>query len=155
MSREQLIEDIKRAFPVKPVPNRVWLVVDGSPESYEVSLNFEDVAWDQLTEDDLNTKLQSDLIAMSPIGIRYYLPAYLINSLTSVESADSAVSIFTLVGRISDKHRDRIRESASELSAEQIDLVIQVIREVEKDRPYFANYDESIKLLKQIAAERA
>jgi|GEM_PF-3351594 len=153
MSLEQLIEDIKRAFPIRPVPNRVWLVIDGSPESYEVSHNYDGVAWDQLTEEDLNTKLQGDLNALSPAGIRYYLPAFLVNSLTSIESADGAVLVFTLSGRISEKHRDRIRERASELSAEQIELLIRVIREVEKKRPYLANYEESIKLLESIAAD--
>lgn len=88
---EKLIADIGKAFPTQPIPEGAALLGEdpstiSHPEDKWIFESFNGRAWSEMSLEAINPHWNS-IWVFSPDAFRYYLPAYLAQSLRSDEGS--------------------------------------------------------------------
>ncbi len=144
--RQRLVDSIRVAFPVIPVPVSSELVAETPYRDFEreyVKRFLSGRSWDQITLHDLNHVYEGDASAIlsfcSDKAFNYYFPSFLILGLTDLENADlkftSTIYKFTLNSERDKELYGRNMRRIMSFSKPQLEIIRDVFSFVSATEP--------------------
>ncbi|MBI4655176.1 MAG: hypothetical protein HY746_00360 [Elusimicrobia bacterium] len=127
-----LKKEIELAFADVPYPGDDDLVDGIDPESMDTAECFKGIKWQDWKEKPsqfLNPKFNSDLFFLSPAAFHYYLPLYMIFSLTDYEHANLFTGEIIMATRpASIELSEYVRKRLEVMTDRQLQIIIAFLK---------------------------